>query len=100
MSVFDTFMKIPDCAFNEDESDCQALQFWAVILITLGIVLVGVGIFFVLRYFHIIDLHSTDIIVEDRTHRGEKEELIEQIITQGKLSSNFLELSFENTIMK
>ena len=70
--------KKPDCLNGVDEIECPLeLGFISMMLITIGIVGCGVGLFLVFRYFRIMDMQSTDIVV---TMAGTNNTMEEQII--------------------
>ena len=53
----------PDCINKVDEEDCSQQSFLASMAISLGIVLLGVGFFLILRHARIMDIQSTNITV-------------------------------------
>ena len=68
----------PDCSNGVDEIECPLeLGFIPMMFITIGIVGLGVMLFLVFRYFHIMDMQSTDIVV---TMAGTNNTMEEQII--------------------
>ena len=64
-----------------DETDCPLqLGFTSVLFITIGIVGVGVALFLVFRYFGILDMHTTDIVItRDGTNYTQEEGIIDSI---------------------
>ena len=70
-----------DCLNGVDEIDCPLeLGFIPMMLITIGIVGFGVGLFLVFRYFRIMDMQSTDIVVAmGRTNNTMEEQIIDKI---------------------
>ena len=77
--------KKPDCNNNMDEKDCFEIRILESMLIALGIVLVGVGLFLMLRYSHILDIHCTNITMSG-TVSNIKDDIVDNI-TIGRLSN-------------
>ena len=77
----------PDCINKVDEEDCSQQSFLASMAISLGIVLVGVGFFLILRHARIMDIQSTNITVS--TTGTERNDDID-FITLGKIFQTFL----------
>ena len=67
-----------------DEVDCPVIGFLAVMSISVGIVFVGLGLFFILTFFHILNFCSNTITVS----RTVKNEIVDKI-TIGRLSTIF-----------
>ena len=55
--------RIQDCKNNMDEKDCKNISLLGSMSITLLIVLVGAGLFLILRYSGIMDIHNTNMRV-------------------------------------
>ena len=60
--------KKPNCNNNVDENDCSVINIAGSMLISLGIVLMGVGIFLILHYSHIMDIHSPRITLPKKVN--------------------------------
>ena len=79
-----------------DEKNCQEIGFLRSLLITLSIVLLGVGLFLILRYSHIMDIHCTSITMPMSVNKNTKDD-IKDNITLGRLSNIFLhKIKFED----
>ena len=78
--------KKPDCNNNADEKDCPEIDIVGSIFITIGIVLVGMGLFLILRYSHMMDIHRTNITMS-RTKNIDENDAIIDYITLGRLSN-------------
>ena len=77
--------KKPDCNNNVDEEDCFEIRILESMLIALGIVLVGVGLFQMLRFCHMLDIQCTNITMS-KTVANIQDDIIDNI-TIGRLSN-------------
>ena len=77
--------KKPDCKNNVDEKDCFEIRILESMLIALGIVLVGVGLFLMLHYSHVLVIHCTNITMSG-TVANIQDDIIDNI-TIGRLSN-------------
>ena len=75
-----------DCNNNMDEKDCSDMKILESMAITFGIVLVGVGLYLMLRYSRILDIHNPNIEVSRTANINTKDAIIDSI-TLGKLSN-------------
>ena len=75
-----------ECSNDIDEDDCFTIGFIPGLLITLGIVLVGVVVFLILHFSNMMHMHSTDIVVPNT---GEDKDMKDNIIDDITLGKDF-----------